>query len=491
MFTLAAKTCAIRRVVAMCGALILGYGLSVAAAEPASAVADLGTRKVGVDWPAFLGPTADSKSSETGLAAPWPENGPRVVWHRRVGTGYSIPSISRGRLFQFSRFGAQTRLECLRSETGAPLWTFDYASDYADMYGYDNGPRCQPIVDDDRVYTFGAEGMLHCLDVTSGKLLWKVDTAAQFGVIQNFFGVGGAPVIEGDLLIANIGGSPADDRSLPPGALDRVSGNGSGVVAFDKRTGQVAYRFSDELASYASPRMATIAGRRWGFVLARGGLIGFEPKTGKQDFFFPWRSPTLESVNASTPVVVDDLVFISETYGPGSALVRAKPGEYELIWKDEPRARFRRMQTHWNTAVYHEGFLYGSSGRHTQTAELRCIELKTGEVKWSRPDLTRCSLMYVDGHLVCLAESGELMLLKANPEKFDLVSHALLRAPATSEVKSGAADEAKTPPADEPPGEELRLLRYPAWGAPILSHGLMYVRGADRLVCVELIPDPK
>src|SRR5205085_5707446 len=98
-----------------------------------------------------------------------------------------------------------------------------------------------------------------------------------FGVIQDFFGVGSTPIVEGDLLIVQVGGSPPDDQNTPPGRLDLVHGNGNGVVAFDKRTGEVKYKISDELASYSSPACRTIDGRRWCFVFARGGLLAFDP----------------------------------------------------------------------------------------------------------------------------------------------------------------------------------------------------------------------
>ncbi len=428
----------------------------------------------GGDWPAFLGPTGDSKSAETGIITPWPLKGLKIVWQRPLRESYGIGSVAEGKYYQFDREGNQSKLYALNAKTGELLWEFAYPTNYSDFYGYNGGPRCSPVVDGDRVYLYGAEGILHCLDAKQGKLIWKVDTVVKFGVVQNFFGVGSTPVIEGDLLIAVVGGSPDESQNLGPGALDRVEGNGSGVVAFDKHTGEVKYQVSDELASYAVPRLTTIKGRRWGFVFARGGLIGFEPTTGNIDFHYPWRAEILESVNASTPVVVDDEVFISETYGPGSSLLKVRPGGYDIVWKDDERRRNKAMQTHWNTAVYHEGYLYGSSGRHEYNADLRCIEWKTGKVMWSQPELTRCSLLYVDGHFVCLSEDGVLRLLRATPVKYDLVS----------EWKPVAARE----------GDNLfgfgphSLLKPPAWAAPILSHGLMYVRGDDRLLCVELIP---
>jgi outer membrane protein assembly factor BamB len=227
----------------------------------------------------------------------------------------------------------------------------------------------------------------------------------------------------------------------------------------------VVYRITDELASYAALKLATIQGRRWCFAFARGGLIGFEPGTGRVDFHYPWRAKLLESVNASCPVVVDDQVFISETYGPGSSLLRVRPGGHEVLWRDDPQRREKRMQTHWMTPVYHEGYLYGSSGRHTYNADLRCINWKTGEVQWREPGLSRTSLLYVDGHFVCLGEFGHLKLFRANPRKYEPVSEVLL------------SDDRGEP-----------LLTYPCWAAPILVDGLLYVRGQDRLVCLQLIP---
>lgn len=462
-----------------CAVLCVSFYLAALMMRPGLApctggeVPDLGSRRQGVDWPCFLGPTQDSKSPERGLKANYGVAGPKLVWQTDVGLGYSMPTISRGRLYLFDAVGREARLRCLHSETGKLLWQFKYPFEYEDLYGYDNGPRCFPIVDDDRVYLFGVDGQLHCLSVTDGRQLWIVDTQENFGVVQNFFGVGSTPVIEGDLLIVQVGGSPPEDQKLPPGRLDLVRGNGTAVVAFDKLTGQVKYSTSDELASYATPVLATIGERRWCFVFARGGLLGFDPTTGKEDFHFPWRAKILESVNASNPVVVGDRVFISECYGPGSALLQVRPGGCEVVWSDGERRRQKAMQTHWNTSIYHDGYLYGSSGRHPGEAELRCVDFATGEVQWSQPDLSRCSLLYADGHFVCLAEYGQVHLLRVNSQKFDLVE--------TWELTERQANPSVFGP--EP------LIRYPAWAAPVLSHGLLYLRGRNRLVCLELIPD--
>jgi outer membrane protein assembly factor BamB len=269
-----------------------------------------------------------------------------------------------------------------------------------------------------------------------------------------------------------VGGSPAESQRAAPGALDRVTPNGSGVVALNKHTGQVVYQTANELASYASLQLAKVDGRDWCLAFLRDALVGLDPASGRVDFRFPWRARKLESVNASTPIVHGNQVLITETYGPGSALLTFGPGSAEVVWQDRAESRQRSLQCHWCTPILHDGFVYASSGRHTQDAELRCVEWSTGKVRWSQPDLTRCSLLYVDSHLVCLGEDGVLRLLRATPDKYDEVAVLDWR-----KVPGAAAGET---------GPD-----YPAWAPPILSHGLLYVRGRSQLYCLELSASPR
>jgi len=333
------------------------------------------------------------------------------------------------------------------------------------VIGYDPGPRCSPIVDGDRVYIYGPEGMLICVNAITGKEVWQLNTKVRFGFVQNFFGVGSTPVIEGDLLIAQVGGSPPDSPALLTG--EKIPSNGTAVVAFDKFTGEIKWEAGDELASYAGPVLATISGRRWCFVFARGGLLALDPTNGKVDFHYPWRSKLLASVNASNPVVVGDQVLITESYSVGASLLKIKPGGYDVVWKDEERGRRQNLACHWMTPIHHAGYVYGCSGRYESACELRCVELATGKVQWGDRNLWRSSLLMVDGHFICQDEQGEVLLLKVNSEKYEEVSRLALNK-----------------------GENA-LLRYPCWAAPILAHGLLYVRGKDRLVCLELIPEKR
>ncbi|MEM9185298.1 MAG: PQQ-binding-like beta-propeller repeat protein [Planctomycetota bacterium] len=415
------------------------------------------------DWPGFLGPQRNGKSAETGLLQAWPEAGPPLVWQCPLGTGYTAPAVASGKLVEYGRFGDATRLTCRDARTGDELWRSEHPTAYTDMLGYNDGPRCSPVIDGNRVYTHGAEGLLRCVGLADGEEVWRLDTSRRFHVVKNFFGVGSTPVVWQGLLIVNVGGSPPGGPSDVYAARGNVQGAGSGVVAFDKLTGKVRWQTTDELASYASPVVVEQGGRPWCFVFARGGLVSLNPSSGEVDFQLPYRSAKLESVNASTPVAAVNRLFLSETYEVGGATLEFGPGGHKLLWADRQRRRDKAMQLHWNTPILHEGYLYGSSGRHSGSAELRCVDFQTGEVKWSEPGLARASLLYADGRLVCLTEDGILRLLRPSPDKYDPVSEHR--------------------PVDD---RGRRLLRGDAWVAPVLSAGLLYVRGEDRLVCYDV-----
>ncbi|HEX7901055.1 MAG TPA: PQQ-binding-like beta-propeller repeat protein [Planctomycetota bacterium] len=403
------------------------------------------------DWPSFLGPERDGKSKETGPLA-WP---PKPLWERDLGESFGAASVSKGRLYHFDRFGDQVRLSCLRADTGAELWRFEAPTSYVDGYGDNHGPRCCPVIDGDRVYAYGADGLLFCVGA-DGKLLWKRDTAADFGVVPNFFGVGSTPVVEGELLLVHVGGSPPNSPGVDTG---EVRPAGSAIVAFDKKTGETKWKCGDELAAYGSPVVATVGGRRRGFVFARNGLLGFDPVKGAAELHFPWRAKSLQSVNACTPVVVDDLVFVADSYSVGAAVVRVKEKDVEVVWSDG-RKRDRSFSAWWNTPIHVDGLLYGTSGQGGET-DLRCVELKTGKVRWAEPGLGPTSLLYVDGQFLALSEDGTLRRLKANGEKYEEL------------------------------GKTATGLKAPARAAPVLARGILYVRGKDKLAAYQLIAEPK
>lgn len=454
---------------ASAASVALAAAPAATAATPSSGASNLWTRSVGEDWPGFLGPTGDGKSSERGIRNDWSDGSLRVVWSLPVGTSYGIGAVAAGRYFQHERVGDVERLRAVRAETGQPLWQDDLPVSYSDMYGYNNGPRDTPAVDGDDVVTFGVAGRLTCRGVTDGRVKWTVQTSEKYGVIQNFFGMGCSPLIHGDKVIVMVGGSPPEDALLPPGRLDRVTPNGSAVVAFDRTTGEEIWKAGDDLASYSSPRLVSVDGVTMVLIFAREGLLAVEAESGNALWHYPFRARSLESVNAMVPVVSGNRVLLSECYEIGAVMLEISPQGCEEVWKDPPNRRQQSFRAHWATPILVDGWLYGCSGRNEPDSDMRCIAWDSGKLAWSDSRRSRCSVLSVDGHLVTLDESGLLELIEVDPERFSVVTRIDLDRPA----------------ADRQP------LGRPYWAAPILSHGLLYVRGSERVLCLELIPDSK
>lgn len=425
------------------------------------------------DWLHFLGPNHNAISSESPLLKQFGKTGPRLVWEVTRGDGYATPVVAAERLILFHRLADEEVIECLHAETGKRFWKVAYPIAYRDRYGQGDGPRCQPVSDGQFVYTFGVTGRLHCLKLTTGQILWKRDILKEFKLPENFFGVGSTPLLEGNLLIVNVGAEA-----------------GPCVAAFDKGTGKMVWGAGKEWTpGYSSPIAADVHGKRRLFVFtggesrpATGGLLCIDPTNGKVLFRFPWRSRRYESVNASCPVVIGNQVYISECYGPGGALLDLLPdGSYRKVWENQA------LKTHFMTALYKDGYLYGVDGHGPRNAPLVCIELKTGKEMWRKePEWEEtipgndgprkvnlfpalASLLLVDGRCLLLGEFGHLAWLDLNPKAYrELERTRLFLAPQT-------------------------------WSMPALSKGLLYVcqnnRGVDdsppRLLCYDLRREKK
>jgi outer membrane protein assembly factor BamB len=386
------------------------------------------------DWPQFLGPGRNLACPGDSLAQTWPAGGPPVVWKKPVGQGFSGPVVSGGKLVLFHRVGDDEVVDCVAADSGRPVWSAKYATGYRDDFGFDEGPRSTPAIDRGRVFTFGAEGKLHCWELETGKKVWSVDTKAKFRQDKGFFGIACSPLAEGDAVVLNIGGR-----------------DGAGVVAFDRNSGNVLWKATSDEAGYASPVAATIGGRRHVLSLTRAGLVGLDPKAGTVQFSFPWRSRSQASVNAATPVVINDTIFLSASYGTGAVLLRVG-GDTKLqeVWSGDDI-----LSNHYATSVHHNGYLYGFDGRQEEGQRLRCVELKSGKVRWSENGFGAGTLLVAGERLLVLKETGELLMAPASPEKFQPAARAKVL------------------------GGECRA--YPA-----LAGGLYYARDKETVVCVDL-----
>jgi outer membrane protein assembly factor BamB len=462
--------------------LLLVGGFITPAIRPAPALAQ--------DWPRFLGPQGNNISTETGLVEKWGPKGLPMIWEQEVGTGYGAPSVLGSRLVLHHRLKDEEIVECFDAATGRSVWRYAYPSRFIDPFGYNNGPRCTPLLTSNYCYTFGAEGKLLCLELQTGKVVWQRDTAREWNVPEPFFGVGSTPLLEGEKLMVMVGGQP-----------------NSSVVALDARTGktlwesvgqktwegvrtigwraEAPYKWTGEekLASYSSPVAATIHGQRHILCFTRQGLVSVNPTNGSVNFCRWFQSQINESVNGMCPVVSDDLILISAAYYRiGSVLLRVKPDgkSFEEVWRSPKAGQGLErdpatggivppvLEIHWNTPVLHEGFLYAFSGRNEPDATFRCVEFKTGKLMWSRderwrphsaaqPDVYgRGSAILADGKLIVLGEGGKLGLFALNPKE-------------PNEICSW----------------QVPQLRYPCWAAPVLSRKKLYLRSEDRLVCLD------
>lgn len=451
----------------------------------------------GENWPVFLGPNGDGVSNEKGLAQRWPVKGPPVIWSKQVGTGYSAPSVLGNRLVVHHRLRREEVVECVSADKGVSLWKFPYPSDFTDPYGYNNGPRCTPLLTADRCYTFGAAGLLYCLNLEDGKEVWHHDTKAEFDLPEWFFGVGATPILEGDLLLVPVGGLP-----------------NSGIVAFNPATGKIVWqhvgketwdgadthgewrtptykwRENEKVVSYSSPLAATIHGKRHLLCLMRQGLVSIDPRDGSENFKYFFRSTLNDSVNAARPAVIGDRIFLSAAYDVGSAMLQVAPDGKSVkeLWRSADN-----MQTHWSTAIAVDGFIYGFSGRHEQEmgdfAKFRCLEAETGKVVWEtdgfegkigdlrRDEVTgeiinvmtnqkvpfpyygRGSSIRVEDKFIVLGERGTLALVKINPKKFEEISRA-----------------------------SYPQIKAPSWAAPVLSRKRLYLRSEEAVVCLDVAP---
>lgn len=424
------------------------------------------------DWPQFLGINRDGKSNEKGILTSWPESGPKRIWDFDCGTGYSAPSVIGDKIVLHHRVGDHEIVRCMNVQNGEKVWEYKYPSKFIDPYGYNNGPRCTPILTEDFCYTFGAEGMLLCLDIRTGKPIWQNQTQNKWKVPEAFFGVGSTPLLDGETLFVMVGGQP-----------------NSGMIAFNSKSGDIIwesvgknnwegqpligwpgkrkYKWKgyEKVASYSSPVVADIHGKKVLFAFMRQGLVGINPKNGQVHFSSWFQSRVPESVNAINPIVRDNQVFISSCYyRQGSVVINLD----EQINVDSELWRGLGLEVHFTTPILHEGNLYAFSGRNPSNASFRCVDWDSGKIRWQRDEslnpydkttqnFGRGSAILVDGHFIVLGETGNLALFKASPEK-PLELHKL----------------------------KIKGMDYPSWTAPIISNKKLYLRSEKKLICLDI-----
>lgn len=383
------------------------------------------------DWPQILGPQRNAIASGEKLRANWDTGKLAPLWTVDCGSGLAGVAVSQGTVVLFHRDGQET-VSAYDAQSGKPRWKQGYATNFQAQIVDDDGPRAVPTIADGRVLAYGAAGRLIAVDFATGKPLWNRDTHKEFNAPGGYFGAGSAPLVEGKLVIVNVGGP-----------------KGAGVVAFDVATGQPAWRTSDELASYAAPIAASIEGQRRVLVITRMQFLGLDPATGKETFRVPFgaRGPT---VNGASPVMIGDSALLTASYGIGAKRVKLSPSTADVVWEDEI------LSSQYTTPVVHEGNVFGVDGRQDGgPVSLKCFDPASRKVHWEQPLSQYATLIAADGKLLIMQTNGELLIAALETAKYTELA-------------------------------KLKLLTGTTRALPALANGRLYIRNERALACYDL-----
>jgi len=394
----------------------------------------LGRSAAAGDWPQILGPERNGTAPGERLAASWPESGPETLWQQPVGSGLAGVAVSGNRVILFHRIGDREVVEALDAASGKKLWKAAFPTSYVCSIVEDSGPRCVPLIHQERVMVYGAEGRLVCLQLQDGKVLWQRHIDDDFGLPPSYFGAGSTPIVEGDRLLLNVGSRP-----------------GAGIVAFALDDGKTLWKATDEGPSYSSPMAATIDRQRHIVFITRLNAVSVDPADGSVLFRIPFgsRGPT---VNGATPLLVGRRhLFLTASYGVGAKLVRVADSKADVVWEND-----RTMSSQYPTPVEHQGVLYGIHGRQdVGTAALRAIDPLTGEVLWSQDEFGMAVPILAGDKLLLLKTDGTLVLAQPDRKRYRELARATVF------------------------DTTCRAL-------PALAGGRLYARDTGTLKCIEL-----
>jgi len=399
------------------------------------------------EWPQYRGAEGNGIATET-VNLDWPQEGPKVVWKVPAKNGFSSFAIAGGKAFtQMNRdLDGAPREVCvaLDAATGKELWFADVGTGKYDQGGDsgtpDNkggdGPRSTPTVADGRVYVFNQFLVAFCLDAQSGKLIWTKDLVKEHAGRNIAWKSAASVVVEGDKALVG-GGGP-----------------GESFLALNKDTGAVIWKSQDEVITHATPVVATILGVRQAIFFAKSGLVSVAVKDGALLWRFPF---DFKISTAASPVVSGDIVYCSAAYGIGGGACRiSKEGDAFKATELYKTPGDKLIANHWSTPVVKDGYLYGVYGlKQYGNGPLKCVEVATGQVKWSQPGFGEGNVILVNGQVLALTDAGELVVVKTNPAAYEEV-------------------------------RRKKVLDGKCWSTPSLSNGRLYLRSTKEAVCVDL-----
>ena len=399
------------------------------------------------EWPRYRGPNWDGTTSESVPA--WPASGPKVVWKQKLGEGFGSFAISQGKALVFTSNGQDSEQEAVfafDATTGKPLWNTVVGETMThDAAQGGNCPRSTPTIDGDKVYVLGTFLKLACLNLADGKPLWSHDLTKDFngrGQLEVLgikrWGAASSPIVTGDLVIV-AGGGPNQT-----------------AIAFNKKTGKVAWKALTDDILHATPTLAEIDGVKQVIFFLKSGLVAVEPTNGKELWRYKFR---YNISTAASPVVAGNLVYCSAAYDVGAAVCEVKKsagGKFTVkeLWRKEGED-----MNHWSTPVYHDGYLYGVFG--WKRYALGCVDIKTGKQMWSKPGVDKGGVILVKDGVLVQEETGGLVLIEASPAAYK--------------------ELARTKPLMSPKvmgGEKC-------WTMPVVADGLIYTKSNAEGACLD------
>src|SRR5918993_544556 len=353
------------------------------------------------DWLQFGGPTRDFVSTSKGLAAAWPATGPKQLWSRPLGEGYSAILVNGNTLYTMYGQGQQEIVIALAADSGKTIWEHKYDAPHAGMnYEYGAGPHSTPLLVGDLLYTVGSIGKLFALDKKTGKVAWSHDMWTEYGGTKMERGYSASPVAYKNTIIMPLGGK------------------GQTLIAFNQKDGSVAWKNQTLDMSPSSPMIINVNGQDQLIAFLGRVVAGIDPNNGN----LLWSHPhaTEWGLNISMPVWgSDNLLFISSAYSGGSRVLKLtqKDGKTtpEELWFH------RRMRLHHRTAIRIGDYVYGSSGDFGP-AFFAAVNVKTGEIAYQDRSFPKSNLVLADGKLIILDEDGNLALANATPTELKVIS---------------------------------------------------------------------
>lgn len=367
-------------------------------------LAALGTAARAGDWPQILGPARDGRAAADEKLVPWPAAGPRVAWRRDVGDGHAGVAVGGDTVFIFHRVGDEDVLEAVGAGNGERRWRHAAPTSFRPQVGGGDGPLCVPLVHDDRVVTFGAQGTLACVAAATGRLLWSRSTHRDFAASEGYFGAGATPVVAGDNVIVNIGGTKLE----------------AGIVAFALADGETAWQKTTAGASYSAPLVVRAGGVPHVLMVTRLSCLLVDPATGAVRWQFPFgqRGPT---VNAATPVLIGpDRFLVTASYGIGSVCATFDAAAATPVWQGA-----ESLATQYCTPILAAGRLYAIDGRDdVPPAHLRCIDPATGRVIWTAENFGYGTLVHAGGSFLAIKTDGELVLFRDGGKAPEILARA-------------------------------------------------------------------